>query len=100
MWSAIKNFFGAIGSWFSSRNIKADVDAVQNATVQACGFLPTAATVGNILAAGDPNMLAATAVATAICAAVTKPTAPVMGLIEPVPTVNGVPIEGTFVKKP
>jgi len=54
--------------------------------------------VANIIAAGNPSMMTATAIAGAICAAVT-PKPPIMGLMEAVPMVNGVPIEGHFVRK-
>ncbi len=80
-----------------------DISAVQNATVAACRFLPTASTVANIIAAGNPLLATAEAIAAAICAAV-LPTAPAplppvlarRGVV--VPTVNGVVIHGTFVR--
>ena len=95
MWNSIKNFFASMTGWFRTHDV---VDEVIETTVDACGFLPTAATVANIIAAGNPSMMTATAIAGAICAAVT-PKPPIMGLMEAVPMVNGVPIEGHFVRK-
>jgi len=95
MWNSIKSFFASMTGWFKTHDV---ADEVMEKTVDACGFLPTAATVVNIVAAGNPSLMTATAIAGAICAAVT-PKHPVMGLYEPVPMVAGVPIEGTFIKK-
>ena len=72
---------------------------VQNDAVLACSFLPTAATVANILAAGNPILVTAEAVAQAICAAITptKTTAKLRGNMV-LPEVNGVVIQGSWVK--
>ena len=40
---------------------------VQQAAVQACGFLPTASTVASILTAGNPAVDTAASIASAIC---------------------------------
>ena len=45
------------------------VAQVQAAAVAACSFLPTAATVANIIAAGNPLVTTAGAIAQAICSA-------------------------------
>ena len=82
---------GTINPFTNQPNTPADV---QNATVQACGFLPTASTVLNILAVGNPAAATAEAVAQAICAAVT----PAPKALKGVPTVNGVEIHGRFVR--
>jgi hypothetical protein len=71
------------------------ISQVQQAAVLACGFLPTAATVANILAAGNPALQVASAVATAICTAVTAKGARRGGAI---PNVNGVEVHGKFVQ--
>ena len=46
---------------------------VQNYTKLACGFVPTAATIINILGSSIPGVSATTAVAQAICAAIAPP---------------------------
>jgi hypothetical protein len=69
---------------------------VQQAAVQACGYLPTAQTVAQLVAAfGGPNLPGVvTDVANEICAAVTKKSfVPGRRL-----AVHGVPIRGRFVK--
>ena len=71
------------------------ISQVQQATVLACGFLPTASTIANILAAGNPAVQAVSAVATAICTAVTAKVARRGGAI---PNVNGVAVHGRFVQ--
>jgi len=68
---------------------------VQAAAVSACGFLPTAATVANIIAAGNPTLTTATTVAQAICSAVTAHGGRLGGAA---PNVNGVAVHGRFVK--
>lgn len=74
----------------------ADVIAeARNIAVAACGFLPAVSTVAGILAAGNPALTTASAVASAICAAVTAPAA---ARGTRIPTVNGVPVQGSFVK--
>lgn len=69
---------------------------VQSITASVCMFIPTAETVAGILAAGNPILGTATAVADAICAAVTKKGAR-LG-VGAAPTVAGVPIHGTFLQ--
>lgn len=49
------------------------VAQVQNYTKLACGFVPTAATIINILGSSIPGVSAATAVAQAICSAIAPP---------------------------
>ena len=70
------------------------VTDVQQATVALCAFLPTALTVANIIAAGNPALATATEIATAICAAVTPKAAIRNGAV---PMVGGVPVAGRFV---
>lgn len=69
---------------------------IQNAAIAACAFLPTAQTIASILAANDPKLATAEAVAAAICAAI-QPTA--HALIYVAPAVDGVQIVGAFVPK-
>ena len=68
---------------------------VQAAAVAACGFLPTASTVANIIAAGNPAVATVSTIAGAICAAVTSKGARLGGVS---PNVNGVTVHGRFVK--
>ncbi len=70
-----------------------DVKTIQSTAVAVCGFLPTAATVGNIIAAGNPILTTAEAIAEAICAAVSPAKAATRhgGAL---PTVSGVVIKG------
>jgi hypothetical protein len=77
------------------------VTQVQQAAVAACGFLPTAATVSGILATLVPGVATAEAAvvsaAQQICAAV-APVKTSARLKVVVPTVNGVPVHGRFVR--
>jgi hypothetical protein len=68
---------------------------VQAAAVAACGFLPTAATVANIIAAGNPAVATVSTIAQAICSAVTAKGGRLGGAA---PNVNGVPVHGRFVQ--
>jgi len=72
------------------------VAEVQAIATQVCAYVPTAETVLNILGAGIPGLTNATAIADAICKAVTKPTAR-RGASRP--TVAGVAVRGHFVGK-
>jgi hypothetical protein len=74
-----------------------DVSQVQAIATQVCGFVPTAETVISIFASGNPIYQTASAIANAICGAVTAPkSARRRGAA--VPTVSGVPVHGTFVR--
>jgi hypothetical protein len=66
------------------------VGDVQSIAVKACAFLPTAETVGKIIAADSPALDTSAAVASAICSAVAPKAGPGAGRA----TVAGVPIEG------
>lgn len=74
------------------------IKAVRDAAVATCGFLPDAVTVGNIILAGNPAFVTASAIATAICAAVNNLPKTAMRRGAAVPTVAGVPIHGRFVR--
>jgi hypothetical protein len=71
---------------------------VQQDAIAICSFLPTASTVANIIAVGNPLLTTAEAIAQAICASVTAP--PVASTLRRVgtPTVAGVVIKGRFIK--
>lgn len=72
------------------------VASIQQLAVSVCGFLPTVATVASIIAAGNPLVATAEAIANAICNAVTP--AKVSGRLRAVqPMVGGVVIHGRWV---
>lgn len=72
--------------------------SVQQLAVSICGYLPTAATVAAILAAGNPAINTIEAAASAICAAV-APVATASGKLRATtPTVAGVVVHGRFVR--
>ena len=75
------------------------VDAVQKAAAVTCKFVPTAATIANIISAGSATVPAQ--IADTICAAVTTSSIAQAALsTAPVVVVNGktVTVEGHFVK--
>lgn len=77
-------------------NVAPSVSTVQGATVQACKFLPTAATVASLLSSSS-SISTAASIASAICNAVTSiPLADGPG--DRKPRVNGIVIKGQFVK--
>lgn len=69
---------------------KPNIGQVQSLAVGVCAFLPTAETVARILAAGSPALATSSAIANAICAAIS----PKAGVAAGKATVAGVPIEG------
>ena len=85
--------------WFGHRD---DVKAVQDKVASLCGFLPTAASVAAMLGAPGAAVTGVTAIATAICQAVSAArAAPGLTLARfntGYGQVNGVPIEGEFIK--
>lgn len=83
-------------AWATGPSFDDDVQKVRDLTVKVCGFLPTVGTVLAILKASNPAVMGVVAVAAAICEAV-KPK-PVAALAALPPAVNGVKIEGEFVK--
>lgn len=89
--------------WFLSMfGHRDDVKAVQEKVVVMCGFLPTAASVAAMLSAGNPVVTGTVGIATAICRAVrAAQAAPGLVLAKfdvGYGSVNGVPIEGDFIK--
>ena len=72
------------------------IKQVQAITAQACGFIPIAATITAIVAAGQ--FVVAFDIANAICAAVAaQPRTSARSTR--VPTVSGVPVRGSFVRR-
>lgn len=88
----ITNFGGWFFKWFGDRD---DVKAIQEKTVGLCGFLPTAASVAAMVSAPNPVVTGVIGIATAICQAVSSSQVNLVGAVK---TVNGVPIEGDFIK--
>lgn len=89
-------------SWFRRPDDNAVLD-VQAAAVKACGFLPAASSVAEIIAAGNPAVTSAVAIATMICKAVTASVPQsFVGITQQSPAppliVNGIYIKGRFVK--
>lgn len=82
----------------TTSNISAVIAAVQQAAVASCAFLPTAATVTNIIGTvagvGAATTLA-TDIASQICSAVSAVKGGKRGATAP--TVNGVAVHGRFV---
>lgn len=82
----------------TTTNITSTITQVQQAAVAACSFLPTTATVANILGTvagvGAETQLATT-IAAQICAAVSQKSA---ARGSAAPEVNGVAIHGRFVR--
>ena len=74
------------------------VKAVRESTVLLCGFLPTVETVVSLIAVQNPAVMTAMGIARKICAAVSplKGAMPIMAPDRPV--VDGVKIEGEFIK--
>ena len=74
------------------------IEQVRQAAVAVCGFLPTVDTVGQIILAGNPAFITASAIANGICAAVANvpPLSARKGAAPP--TVAGVVIHGRFIR--
>ena len=82
----------------ATTNVSAVISEVQQAAVAACAFLPTTATVANIIgtvAGVGPETTLATTIAAQICSAVSASKSARRG--GAAPTVNGVAIHGRFV---
>jgi hypothetical protein len=96
------NWLTSLFNWFftSGAVSPATILKVQAATVKACGFLPAAETVAQLVAPGNPGVAVASVLAQRICGAVGAPKqmwAGVMSNPNPVPMVDGVVIEGEFI---
>lgn len=77
---------------------------VQSYTRAACGFVPTAASILNMITGGNPGVVAATAISQAVCNAIAPPMMAgraagvrktVKGWTVTPGAVNGVRVEGT-----
>ena len=87
-------------------DVTAIINQVQEYTKLACGFVPTATTILNIIGATVPGVTIATSIAQAICAAVATPMAgkhafakkTIKGYVVTPGAVNGVPVEGNKVR--
>lgn len=62
----------------SSCDTKSTLEQIQAATVQACGFLPTAVMIAGVVPAATPYAAPAGVIAQAICDAVTATSGPKM----------------------
>lgn len=93
---------GGCSTWPGGGPTFHDVIAqVQQITATACSFVPTAATIGQILALNDPTLMIATQIANAICYAVTQPRAVRPdGTLAPrrLGRVHGVQVQGRFTR--
>jgi hypothetical protein len=69
------------------------IDRARKLAVASCNFLPIAEDVAQIILVGNPLVMTDSAIATAICRAVTAPAAVRGGRA---PTVHGVPVRGSF----
>lgn len=82
----------------------ATVDAVVAATVKACGFLPTVQTAASVLSTFVPGASVGVGIANAVAKAICDAVAPAKASgrrsmrAGASPVVNGVPIEGRFVR--
>ena len=88
------------GTTTTTTSITQTIAQIQQAAVLACSFLPTTATVANIIGTvagvGDQTQMI-TGIAGQICAAVAPPLASAKLRKAIIPTVNGVVIHGRFV---
>lgn len=76
------------------------INAAQVKAQQGCNFIPTAQTIADIFAKGDPTVTSIEGMAKTLCDVVApvKANAP-LGLLATHPAeVSGVPVQGTFVK--
>jgi len=86
------------GCGYFGGDTAAQVAKVQNYTATICGFIPTAAAVGAMLTAGNPTVVGVEAIAQAICTAITSYRPQGVEGDQPCPQVNGVCIEGEWVR--
>jgi hypothetical protein len=90
----------AIKGWAQDPKLMALETAVQQAAIEACGYLPDVAAVSAIILAGNPLLNLPMQIAAAICAAVTPPSTGVRGAraVAAEGVVAGVRVTGVFVK--
>jgi hypothetical protein len=94
-------------NWIVGPEFDDDVKKIRLATERTCGFVPTVATVASIITAANPTVVGVAAIALAICQAVTRHKMAVSlysigdfdgEKITAPPTLNGIVIEGEWVK--
>lgn len=80
--------------------LDAQIQAAQAAAVKACGFLPTVTTITGILSTFVPGAAGPVAIGTQVAQAICDAVAPKASAKRKLgsPTVNGVRIEGIFVR--
>ena len=93
----VGRWWNKVWFWITGPSFDEDVEKVRLATVRCCGFLPTVGSVAAILSAGNPSVLGVTAVAAAICEVVKAHKWTLVQAGGP-PTLNGIIIEGDWVK--
>lgn len=94
---AILGVFSWVFKWFGDTD---EVKSVQEKVVALCGFLPTATSVAAMLGAPGAAITGVSAIATAICQAVSATRVVTLANLKSAGygTVNGVPIEGDWIK--
>lgn len=90
---SILNFGPWLLSLFGDRD---EVKAIQEKVVEFCGFLPTATSVAAMVQAGP--ITGVLAIATAICTVASGGTGLSLVSTKPSGTVNGIKVEGQWVK--
>jgi hypothetical protein len=68
----VGRWIGKFMSWVTGPSFDDDVEKIRLATERLCGFVPTVGTVASILTAANPTVVGASAIAMAICQAVTR----------------------------
>jgi hypothetical protein len=87
-------------NWIVGPDFDEDIEKIRLATERCCGFVPTVGTVASILTAANPTVVGVSAIALAICHALTaRSRRTAAQLITPMPQVNGIVIEGEWVGK-
>jgi len=84
-----------VGCGGSETTLAEKVAEVQAQATKICAYLPTATSVAAMISAANPAVIGVSAIAQAICSAVTKQTQSL--LTSERPTVNGVQVDGEFI---
>jgi len=97
---ALGGLLTGCGSWGELTTAE-KIKAIQEKAVALCGYLPQATSVTAMLAASNPTVVSVGAVANAICTAVIQwNSGDKQGFVTSCPKVNGVCVEGKFIKPP
>lgn len=93
MWARLK-------FWWAGVNLDKMVNDVQAMVTTSCNFVPMATSVAAVILAGNPAVVSAAATAAAICAAIkrARSTGSLLGDNPIEIVVDGVVIEGVFIK--